>query len=84
MHILGRRRRGERVFAADVPGAYYQVPLKDRIFLRIPDVGVYRATHVIPGLKEGAKLWLDYATSKLEDLGYVQKAAGFYEKADAA
>lgn len=47
--------------AADVPGAYYQVPLEERIFLRFSEHEVYRAVRVIPGLKEGARLWVDYA-----------------------
>lgn len=73
------------MISVDLEKAYYQVDLPEdlRVFIRIPRylkrAGLWRCKKVIPGLREGAKLFNDEADQRFrEGLKTELVTAGWY------
>eukprot|EP00388_Colpodella_angusta_P004466 GDKJ01014698.1.p1 GENE.GDKJ01014698.1~~GDKJ01014698.1.p1 ORF type:complete len:959 (-),score=75.14 GDKJ01014698.1:120-2996(-) len=81
IRILNDREKGYEIVSLDVPKAYYQteLPRTDRIFISLPmPWGIKRILKVIPGLKEGARLWNLKADDIFERIGLKMALPGFF------
>eukprot|EP00388_Colpodella_angusta_P024665 GDKJ01064909.1.p1 GENE.GDKJ01064909.1~~GDKJ01064909.1.p1 ORF type:complete len:1020 (+),score=47.94 GDKJ01064909.1:59-3118(+) len=78
------------VGATDVKKAYYQTPYQGTTRLKLPNTiekyggfnpgQVVKMKKVIPGLPEGASLWLKYLKEKVESIGYEEIATGTFRR----